>query len=69
MQYVVIIEETIDGGFSAYVPDLPLCFTVGDSVEDVKRHIKDAIETYLDEVRSEGIAIPKPSVQAALVDV
>ena len=69
MKYIVIIEETADGGFSAYVPDLPLCFTVGDTIEEVKLHIKEAIGTYLDEVRLDGAAIPQPSVQAALVEV
>ena len=49
MKYVVIIEETLNGGFSAYVPDLPLCFTVGETVNEVKANIKDAVESYLEE--------------------
>lgn len=69
MKYVVIIEETVNGGFSAYVPDLPLCFTVGDTLDEVKANIKDAVETYLEEVQSDGLPAPKPSVQTALVEV
>lgn len=69
MQYVVIIEETQDGGYSAYVPDLPVYFTVGDTLIEVQAHIKDAIDTYLDEVRETGMPIPLPKTLAALVTV
>ena len=69
MKYVVIIEEALNGGFSAYVPDLPLCFTVGETIDEVKANIKDAMESYLDELKSDGLPTPTPSVQAALVEV
>ena len=39
MEYLVIFEECNDGGYSAYVPDLPVCFTVGDTLEDTKENI------------------------------
>lgn len=69
MQYVVIIEETQNGGYSAYVPDLPVCFTVGDTLAEVQINIKDAIETYLDEAQETGVPIPTPKTLTALVDV
>ncbi len=61
MQYLAIIEPTQDGGFSAYVPDLPLCFTVGDTVEETKMNIKEAVELYLDELKEEGKSFPQPT--------
>ncbi|MEM6844091.1 MAG: type II toxin-antitoxin system HicB family antitoxin [Bacteroidota bacterium] len=39
MDYLVIIEKT-DTGYSAYVPDLPGCITVGDTKEEVQAHRK-----------------------------
>jgi predicted RNase H-like HicB family nuclease len=69
MKYVVIIEEALNGGYSAYVPDLPLCFTVGETLEEVTANIKDAIESYIEEVQLDGLNVPAPSVQAALVEV
>ena len=69
MQYVVIIEETPDGGYSAYVPDLPVCFTVGDTLDDVQTNIRDAIASYLDEAQETGMPIPAPRIRTALVDV
>lgn len=61
MEYLVIFEECNDGGYSAYVPDLPVCFTVGDTLEETKENIKEAIELYLEEMKDTGKSIPKPS--------
>ena len=61
MQYLAIIEPTQDGGYSAYVPDLPVCFTVGDTVEETKANIKEAVEIYLDELKEEGKTLPQPT--------
>ena len=69
MQYVVIIEETGDNGYSAYVPDLPVCFTVGDTLDEVKDNSKSAIELYLEEARETGTVLPVPRTMSALVEV
>jgi predicted RNase H-like HicB family nuclease len=42
----VIIEQDKDGYF-AYVPELKGCQTQGDSMEEVMKHIKEAIDLYL----------------------
>lgn len=69
MKYVVIIEETDGGGYSAYVPDLPVCFTIGDTLDEVKANIRSAIELYLDEARETGMEMPMPKTMSALVEV
>lgn len=69
MKYAVVIEQTLDGGYSAYVPDLPVCFTVGDSLDEVKRHVRDAIETYLEIAQEEGLPLPFPSARIEMIDV
>ncbi len=69
MQYVAIIEETEQGGYSAYVPDLPVCFTVGDTLDEVKTNIKSAIELYLEEARETGVVLPLPKTMSTLVEV
>ncbi|SFE20419.1 type II toxin-antitoxin system HicB family antitoxin [Spirosoma endophyticum] len=69
MQYVVIIEETEGGGYSAYVPDLPVCFTVGDTLDEVKANIKSAIELYLEEARETGMVLPMPKTMTTLIEV
>ena len=65
MEYLVIFEECNDGGYSAYVPDLPVCFSVGDTLEETKENIKEAIELYLEEMKDTGKVIPEPSPKLA----
>jgi predicted RNase H-like HicB family nuclease len=68
MRYAVVIEKT-DTGYSAYVPDLPGCVSVGETREDIDRNIREAIELYLDELREQGSPIPVPTTDAEYVAV
>lgn len=47
--------------FSAYVPDLPGCVAVGDTVEETEREIQEAIEFHLEGLRADGLPVPEPS--------
>jgi predicted RNase H-like HicB family nuclease len=67
-KYTIIIEKT-DTGYSAYVPDLPGCITVGDTVEQTRAYIKEAIELYLEQLRMDGKEIPKPTTISEIVTV
>ncbi len=58
MQYLVIFEESTDGGYFAYVPDLEGCTSFGETMEECRINIHDAIEIYLDELKSDGITVP-----------
>ncbi len=66
MKYVYLIEKANDGSFSAYVPDLPGCTTSGETVDEVKRNIKDAVDLYIDSLREHNEPVPTPS---SMVDV
>ena len=68
MQYAVIIEKS-ETGFGAFVPDLPGCVAVGDTIEETEREIREAIEFHLDGMRQDGLEIPEPSSQVNYVDV
>jgi predicted RNase H-like HicB family nuclease len=68
VKYVYVIEKAADGSFSAYVPDLPGCTTSGDTVEDVKAGIRDAVATYIESLREHNEPIPPPSSQVDVVD-
>ena len=60
MRYAVVIEKG-EKNFSAYVPDLPSCVSVGDALEEVKAEIREAIEFHLEGMRQDGSRIPTPS--------
>ena len=56
--YTIIIEKTATG-YSAYVPDLPGCITVGDTVEETKQHMNESIELYIDTLKAQGKPLPE----------
>ena len=68
MRYAVVIEKG-ERNYSAYVPDLPGCVSIGDTPEQVKAEIREAIEFHLEGMREDGLPIPKPSSQADYVEV
>ena len=68
MRYAVVIEKG-EKNYSAYVPDLPGCVSVGDTLEKVKAEIREAIEFHLDGMRADGAPIPPPSSRAEYVEV
>lgn len=61
--YLVIIESGADG-YSAYIPDLPGCVTVGESVEEIRSNIREAMELYLDGLAEKGLSAPRPISRA-----
>ena len=46
-QYLVVLTEQPDGGYTATVPSLPGCISEGDNKAAAIKNIKDAIEGYL----------------------
>jgi predicted RNase H-like HicB family nuclease len=68
MQYTVMIEKA-PTSYGASVPDLPGCVAVADTLEEVVRLIKGAIEMHLDGMREDGDPIPVPSTTAAVIEV
>lgn len=68
MRYAIIIEKG-DPGYAAFVPDLPGCLAVGESVEETERLIREAIEFHLDGMKEDGVEIPLPTSVAEYVPV
>ncbi len=54
MTFNAIIEKDQDGYF-AYVPALQGCISQGDTYEEVVENIKEAMELYLESLKSEQI--------------
>ncbi len=68
MRYAVVIERA-ELNWSAYVPDLPGCVATGQTIDEVTREIREAIEFHLEGMRADGSAIPPPSAVSQYVDV
>jgi predicted RNase H-like HicB family nuclease len=68
MRYAVVIEKG-QNNYSAYVPDLPGCVAVGDTIEETQREIQGAIEFHLEGLRADGLPVPEPSSRVEYVEV
>jgi len=40
MEYLIIFEKNAQGHFGAFVPDLPGCVSIGDTLKEVKKILK-----------------------------
>ena len=61
MEYVVIYEKG-DNSYGAYVPDLPGCITVGETLEETQTLIQEAIEFHIEGLQEDGDDVPQPSL-------
>ncbi len=68
-EYVVIYEQAEDGGWGAYLPDLPGVIGLGDTREEVEARIREALEAYAECLRDEHLPLPDPVHHAGTVAV
>jgi len=59
LKYDVVFEEQPEGGYTALVPSLPGCVSEGDTFEEAKKNISDAIKLYLEDMEADGEEIPE----------
>jgi len=52
-EFSVVILEDESGGYIAVVPELPGCHTQGDSLDEVIKNVREAIELYLETLSEE----------------
>ena len=58
MRYAMIVEKG-KRNYSAYLPDLPGCIVTGESPEEVKQRMREAVELHLRGMREDGLPIPE----------
>jgi len=56
MRYAIVIEKG-ENSYGAYVPDLPGCVAVGETVEKVRTLMQEAIIFHLEGLEIEGLPI------------
>jgi predicted RNase H-like HicB family nuclease len=68
MRYAVVIEKS-ESGYGAYVPDLPGCVAVGETLKETEQLIQEAVEFHLETLREDGVSVPEPSAVTRYVEV
>jgi predicted RNase H-like HicB family nuclease len=67
-EYVVVHERAEDGGWGAYLPDLPGVVALGRSREEVSDRIREAVAAYAAEMAHLGQPLPAPVAATGTVE-
>ena len=60
MRYPVVIHKDPDSDYGVTVPDLPGCFSAGETLDEALNEVVEAIETHLEGLLMDGEPIPAP---------
>jgi predicted RNase H-like HicB family nuclease len=60
MRYPVVIHKDTDSDYGVTVPDLPGCFSAGETVDDALVQVVEAIETHIEGLLLDGEPVPAP---------
>lgn len=60
MTYLVVLEQG-PKNWGAWVPDLPVCFSTGETLPAVRANIREAIDAHLELLRADSDSIPPPA--------
>ena len=69
MHYTAIFEREEDGGYHVFVPALKGCHSQGDNLEEATANIREAIEVYVDSLKSAGEQAPIEDILVKPVEV
>jgi antitoxin HicB len=59
--YKIYLHKEVDGGYTVTVPALPGCITYGENVDEAIAMAKEAVELYLEEMKSRNEEITDDS--------
>jgi len=68
-QYAVVLEESDDGSWWAYAPDLPGVISGADTPEEAEERFHQALDLYREELAAHGEDLPRPRSRGAVVSV
>ena len=55
----ILIESDETGGYYAFCPALPGCYSQGNTLEETKANIQEAIQCHLESLVKDGQPIPQ----------
>ena len=62
MRYPILVEEgTGTSAFGVVVPDLPGCFSAGDTLDEAVEAAKEAAAAWIEAALDQGMSVPPPS--------
>jgi len=61
MKYPIALHKDVDSCYGVTVPDLPGCFSAGESIDEAVMNAQEAIAGHLEILAEDGLIAPAPS--------
>jgi len=68
MRQVLLIPDEEVGGYTVEVPSLPGCVTEGDTIDEALANAREAIESFEESLRLDGLPIPEDNILVRTVE-
>ena len=54
----IMLRKEPEGGYTAFVPSLPGCVTYGDTIDEAREMVKEAVELYIESLIAHNEPVP-----------
>ena len=61
MRYPVVLHKDPNSDYGVTVPDLPGCFSAGETIDDALTEVVEAIECHIEGLLIDGEPVPSPT--------
>ena len=61
MQYPVVLHKDPNSDYGVTVPDLPGCFSAGETIDEALTEVVEAIECHIEGLLIDGEPVPSPT--------
>lgn len=69
MRQVILIPDLESGGYIAEVPSLPGCYSQGETIEEARANIREAINLHIESMIAHGEEVPEDFAPMQLITV
>lgn len=61
MRYPVALHKDVDSDYGVTIPDLPGCFSAGETIDEALTEVVEAIECHIEGLLIDGEPVPSPT--------
>ena len=54
----IMLRKEPEGGYTAFVPSLPGCVTYGETIDEAREMVKEAVELYIESLIAHNEPVP-----------
>lgn len=67
--YTAVFEQSEDGTWGGYFPDLPVILVNGTTLEEAQENARTGLEFWIEDMREQGLPLPTPTTHVLAFEV